>query len=498
MIKIIKTRVSQFLTQSIRTRLAFYFTLAFGSTLILTSALCYQIFVKTHQANFDAALYNHAVDVASAIDPNLYGGIDFHPFSALDFEKHVPFAVGRSFMELRDPNGSYIASSNNLSARRQLPFDDPIRNQVLTAGVNYVTITSQLINDGFDTDYRMISYAVNKPGIFPLILQIAVPLTIIQENQKAFFDLLLFLIPTGIIISTFLALWASRRAFSPVLQMTKQTARIEVKNLSERIEVIESDQELKELGRTLNLLLDRVENSVVAQDRFVADASHQLKTPLAIVQGELELLLKQYQERADLPDLNHAIGSIKVEVSTLIRLVENLLILARMDAGYGTVPFHTVRLDEVVSESVRRYRRVDETMGTKISVELMPNPEHSDTQIDFEFQGDVYLLRCLVDNLIDNAVKYTQGFERGGISVRLSEFTKSFHLEVEDHGQGMSESELSELFTRFKRDPKKSLETQGSGLGLVIVKRIAELHGGQVQIKSTQSLGTTVSIEFLK
>jgi signal transduction histidine kinase len=495
MIKVLNKR---FLTQSIRTRLAFYFTLAFGSTLILTSALCYQIFVSTHQANFDAALYNHAVDVASAIDPNLYGGIDFHPFSPLDFEKHVPFSVGRSFMELRDPNGNYIASSNNLSAKRQLPFDDSIRNQVLTSGVNYKTITSQFINDGFDTDYRMISYVVNKPGIFPLILQIAVPLTIIQENQKAFFDLLLFLIPTGIIISTFLALWASRRAFSPVLQMTKQTAQIEVKNLSERIEVIESDQELKELGRTLNLLLDRVENSVVAQDRFVADASHQLKTPLAIVQGELELLLKQSEQRNDLPEFNHAIGSIKEEVSTLIRLVENLLILARMDAGYGTVPFHTVRLDEVVSESVRRYRRIDEKLGINISVDLMPNLDHSDAQIDFEIQGDVYLLRCLIDNLIDNAVKYSAKLNRGNISVKLAEFTNSFHLEVEDHGQGMNENELLDLFTRFKRDPKKSLEIQGSGLGLVIVKRIAELHRGEVKIKSTVGLGTTVSIEFKK
>ena len=491
----------RFIPRSIRSRLAVYFTLAFGVTLVLTSALCYQIFVRTHQENFDASLYNHAIDVASAIDTGFYGGIEVHPFTDLEFEKHVPFSIGRSYMEVRDPGGRFLGSSPNLNQEHQLPFTDHIRTQVLTEGVDYSTIPGPVFGDRNSTDYRLISYLVNKPGVFPVILQIAVPMTIIQENQKAFFLLLLFIIPTGIVVATVLALYASRRAFSPVLLMTQQTAQIEVKNLKDRIQVIESDAELKELGKTLNLLLDRVESSVLAQDRFVADASHQLKTPLAIIQGELELILTQSQNRNENselnPELNNALVNIKQEVSQLIRLVENLLLLAKMDAGYGSVPFQTVRLDEIVTEAIRRYHRLAEKSGVKISIDFKPNEHHSDTQIDFEMMGDAFLLRCLVENLIDNAIKYSKGSDLV-IYVRLKEFEDRFELEVEDHGLGLSKNEQVDLFKRFQRDPKKSIEVQGAGLGLVIVKRIAELHRGTITLSNSVPTGTTARVEMRK
>jgi signal transduction histidine kinase len=483
--------------QSIRSRLALYFTLAFGFTLVLTSALCFRIFVRTHQENFDASLYNHAIDVASALDIGLFGGIQFHPFAALESEKRVPFVVRGSYLELRDPGGRYLGSSPNLNQKNQLPFSDRIRNQVLTAGVAYTTITGDQFGEMASTDYRLITYLVKKPGLFPVILQIAVPLTIIQENQKSFFLLLLMIIPLGMMLSTFLALWASRRAFSPVLLMAQQTSQIEVKNLKDRIQVIESDAELKELGRTLNLLLDRIESSVLAQDRFVADASHQLKTPLAIIQGELELLLSQTKNVEPHSELNGALTNVQQEVSQLIRLVENLLLLAKMDAGYGSVPFQTVRIDEIVNEAVRRYSRIGDRTGITLSLELTPYQSQTDAQIDFELQGDAYLLRCLVENLIDNAMKYSRETDRA-VAVRLQETASLFVLEVEDHGLGLAADELSDLFQRFQRDPGKSVNVQGAGLGLVIVKRIAELHQGKIEFFSQKGLGTTARVELRK
>ncbi len=477
-----------FRPQSIRSRLGLYFTLTFGTTLVLTSALCFKIFVQTHQENFDASLYNHALDVASSNDIGYFGRNVVRPFSDLDVEKHVPFALGRSYLEFRDGGGNYLASSGNLNPSYQLPFSDEIRNHVLTRGVDYQTIHDTELGENNGNDYRLISYLVNKNGIYPVILQIAVPMTIIQENKKAFLLLLLFIIPIGIALSTFLALWASRRAFSPILLMTKQTAQIEVKNLKDRIEVIESDEELRELGRTLNLLLDRVESSVRAQDRFVADASHQLKTPLAIIQGELELLA---------PKFGGELESVRQEVSQLIRLVENLLLLAKMDAGYGAIPFETVRLDEIVTETVNRFDRIEQRTGKRISLELNPFSGNSDTQIDFEFQGDTHLLRCLVENLIDNAIKYSKGASQG-VLVRLTEAQDRFLLEIQDHGLGISEQEIQNLFQRFQRDPKKSLKAEGAGLGLVIVKRIAELHRGVISLTSDLGKGTTVRVELRK
>ena len=482
--------------KSIRSKLAVNFTFAFGLTLILTSGFCYHIFVQTHQENFDASLYNHAIDVAAAIDANILGGIEIHPFSNLEFEKMEPFMIDRSYMDVRETGGKILGATQNLKDKG-LPYSDFIRTNVLSSGVDFVTMKGGEIGGGKHIDYRLISYLVNKPGLYPMILQIAVPLTAIQEEQSKFFQLLLFLIPSGILISTGLALWASRRAFSPVLLMTKQTAQIEVKNLKDRIQVIESDEELRELGKTLNLLLDRIETSVVAQDRFVADASHQLKTPLAIMQGELELLI-QNPESAE---LNTSLKSIKQEVSQMINLVDNLLLLARMDAGYTTIPFHTVRLDEIIFEAVRRYSRVAEQAGIKLSIDLIPDQTHTDTEIDFELQGDTYLLRCLVENLIDNSVKYSKNSDfntKKVIVVRLKELHDLYILEVEDHGMGLTAEEIAGLFKRFQRDSKKSLEAKGAGLGLTIVKRIAELHGGNITFSSSPDLGTIAHVELKK
>jgi len=168
-----------------------------------------------------------------------------------------------------------------------------------------------------------------------------------------------------------------------------------------------------------------------------------------------------------------------------------------MDAGYTTIPFYTVRLDEIVSEAVRRFERISTQSGNKISIDLVPDQHHSDTQIDFEIQGDAYLLRCLIENLIDNAIKYSKNTNQG-IVVRLKELPGSFILEVEDHGVGLTNDEISGLFKRFQRDSKKSIETQGAGLGLVIVKRIAELHHGMIEFSSSMKQGTIAHVELRK
>lgn len=484
-------KLKLFLPQSIRSRLAFYFTLTFGTTLVLTSVLCYQIFVGTHQQNFDSALYNHAIDVASTIDSTFFGGLRIKPITGIETGKHVPFSLSRSVLNIRDLGGGYIAGSSAPGrGMYSLPFDDSIRTQVLTDGVSFRTIDGAPFDLGARKDYRLVTYLVDKPGTVPFFVQIAAPLTSLLESKQAFLSLLLILIPMGILVSVVLALWASRRAFSPVLQMTQQTAQIEMKSLKSRIAVIETDDELKELGRTLNQLLDRIEASVQAQDRFVADASHQLKTPLAIIQGELELLNREQK--------NPALTAVQQEVTQLIRLVENLLLLARMDAGYDSVPMQTVRLDEIVNESARRFQRLAKSLDLKLSLDLQADRQSSDSKIDFEFQGDPDLLRCLIENLVDNAIKYSASSKDRQVNVRLEEHADRYTLEVTDRGQGLSSEEIEKLFQRFQRDPKKSLHVAGSGLGLVIVKRIAELHRGTVRFDSTPGLGTRVRVELRK
>ena len=303
----------------------------------------------------------------------------------------------------------------------------------------------------------------------------------------------MILIPFTLLVSGGLGYWASHRAFSPVMRMAQKTAQIEMKSLKERIEVKESDAELKELGRTLNQLLERVENAFSAQDRFIADASHQLKTPLAIVRGELELLQARTGHP---PEVTEALRNTSQEVAQLIGLVENLLLLARMDAGLGRISFQPIRLDELLSEAMTRLQYVAKRKNVKLVSELEPYPDQPEANIDFEFLGDGDLIRCLMENLIENAIKYSS--ENGQVLVHLAEEKDSYSLEVSDQGKGMTQGEIGNIFNRFWRDPQKSIAAPGAGLGLAITKKISELHGGVISVHSQPGNGSTFTVRLKK
>jgi signal transduction histidine kinase len=479
-------RIRKLYPDSIRARLSVLFCIVFGVSLIATSFICFKVFTRTHLGDFDSFLFNHALDIASDLPSKSFDISAVLPDSPLELRKRRLFSVSDTYSQLSDAQGEIIARSENLAKAQVLPLTDDERKSVLISGVSFRNILQ------FGKTYRLISYRVENASP-PMILQIAAPLTLLEQSNTEFLRLLLGLIPCTILIAGILGYAASRRAFSPVVTMIQKTAQIEVSNLKERIEVRESDAELKELGKTLNQLLDRIEQSFSAQERFIADASHQLKTPLAILRGELELLQAgPVQSR----EIGEGLKSASQEVTKLIRLVENLLLLARMDAGLGEIAFQPVRLDELLSEAMTRLQYVAKQRGIKMSWHLYPYSGQPEGRIDFELPGDADLLRCLMENLIENAVKYS--LKGGAITVNLKEEKESFCLQVIDQGRGMSEDERSAIFQRFWRDPKKSISISGAGLGLAITKKISDIHGGQILVESEPDRGATFSVRLRK
>jgi len=228
----------------------------------------------------------------------------------------------------------------------------------------------------------------------------------------------------------------------------------------------------------------------VSQERFIADASHQLKTPLTILRGEIEIALKKNRTTEETQDL---LKSQVLELGFLSRVVDNLLLLARVEGGVAFLLRTPVRLDEVVLEGISRFEKLARENNLTIKLDL----DHGEGVADpFVVQGDEDLLKSLVTEMIGNAIKYSP--RESSISVRVLDHADFVSLHFIDKGPGVPESDREKIFERFYRVPNKAVETQGSGLGLSIAKKIAEIHGGKITYNNNPLGGSHFAIEIKK
>ena len=282
-----------------------------------------------------------------------------------------------------------------------------------------------------------------------------------------------------------LGLWLVRVGLRPLDAIGETAAAIAAGDLSRRVERAEERTEVGRLGLALNAMLARIESSFRAQEaserklrRFVADASHELRTPLAAVRAYAELYDRGAAERPD--DLERSMRGIGRESERMSLLVDDLLLLARLDDG-RPLEREPVRLDEVVGEAVETARAVDPDR----SIELDAEPAI--------VAGDRDRLRQIVDNLLANVRAHTPPGTPASVSVRRR--NGSAEVAVADTGLGLHEEQLAHVFERFYRaDPSRTRSSGGVGLGLAIVAAVAEAHGGTVSARSQPGEGTTFAI----
>jgi two-component system, OmpR family, heavy metal sensor histidine kinase CusS len=328
--------------------------------------------------------------------------------------------------------------------------------------------------------WRVATELVPGPG-GTLVIQAAASLA---PDNRGLQELLLVLLSTGP-----LALAAAlgggyllaRKALSPVDRMNVATSEITADRLDRRIEVLNHDDELGRLARTLNGMIARLERSFDEIRRFTADAAHELRTPLAVLRSEAEVALRSPREPEH---YRRVIEDMLEEVERLSRLAEQLLFLCREDAGLAARVRAPVRLDELVGEVTEHMRVVADVKA--IQLEAAPLPRS-------EIAGDEDQLRRLFSNILDNAVKFTPS--GGTISVCGKCLDDSIRLVVSDTGIGIPAEHLPHIFDRFYRvDPARGREVDGTGLGLAICRSIVEAHGGEIRIESTVGHGTEVFV----
>ena len=293
-------------------------------------------------------------------------------------------------------------------------------------------------------------------------------------------------LPLIICLAGFGGYWLSGRAMKPVHNLVLSTRIISERNLSKRIEVSEANDELRELGNTINAMLARLESAFTRITRFTSDASHELRTPITVIRTTSEVILEKDRPTEQYKEM---VGQILREAESTSALIEQLLTLARADAEIELLSLEKMDLRAMVEDLEAGGKILAENRNILWSAEIPSQP--------LVVLGDRPHLRRLLLILIDNACRYT---ERGGlVRLKLDELESEARIEITDTGIGIPPDELSQIFDRFYRASNaRFFDPDGSGLGLSIAHWIATAHGGSLKAQSAVGSGTSISVSLPK
>jgi len=273
----------------------------------------------------------------------------------------------------------------------------------------------------------------------------------------------------------------SRKMLKPVDRVSSLAARISSTNLKERINYAGPDDEIKRLADTFDGMLGWLENSFESQKQFIQDASHELRTPIAIAQTNIEVL--EMDNKATVKDYERLKDILKINLERMSTLSEKLLLLS--ESEQGKTNWSIVDLAPLLTELMTEFK----TKGRELGINL----ELATIDQSIPVFGDAFRLKQALVNLVDNAIKYNRPGGEVKISARADD--AQVVIEIKDNGIGISQADQQRIFERFYRvDKSRSRAQGGSGLGLAIVKKIAEEHGGTVSVESTLGEGSMFRI----
>ena len=478
--------------KSIRARLTGLYLALLSVTLCIFCAILYQVFVRNHQQEFDYALYNHAVDVAQSYSVDFSGEFNLNQNSLIARQKVFPFSLGKSFVQILSLDGSVVYRSPNLG-NKHLPISTGEWQTVFDRGFIYHIIRASEIEEITHSkdDYRQITYLARK-GKPLFLLQIAVPMNLLERDANSLLVFFMIGIPITLILAGLGGLYLASKALEPVRRVINKAEQLNPSNLSERLPEHVTDDEIRQLTVTLNGLLGRIERAFESHEHFIADASHQLKTPLAILRGELDVFRSKTRTQEE---VNTFAESASQELRHMSRLMDDLLLLAKMEAGSGSLTVRDVRLDEILIDIIARFEILakKKNVGIKVDLEDLTGGTSGD---DFLVKGDPDLLQSMFRNLVDNAIKYSP--EGSPVEVRLINEAYRVVTQIHDYGPEISVDQAERLFRRYERGNILVSKVTGTGLGLPIARRIAEMHGGNISILLDRPPGKAFQVEMKK
>ena len=381
-------------------------------------------------------------------------------------------------VQIFDSNGEQIAFSKNIRDIVSLPSET--FTSVLRGTSRFDDISAEMPPGNFQ-EMRTLTFPVTENGKVAYIVQVLSPLTHMYATLGNLKLILFLLLPLTILVSGIVGALLAKLTLNPVNRMVDTAQRISAENMRARIDPPKSKDELRRLADTFNEMLGRLEDSFLSQRKFIEDLAHELKTPLSVMKGELEVTLKRARSTKE---YESALDSNLEEVDKLIRILEKLLVLAQLDRSVVSLELKSLDLSHVVEDIVNNIKIL---AGQKnISVQFMSRGEAT-------IFGDETRLKQLFLNILDNALKYTP--PRGKVTIEVGAEADRARVVISDTGIGIPEDMLPHIFDRFYR-ADKARDISGAGLGLSIAKSILEAHKGQIEVRSALNKGSMFIVSF--
>ena len=459
--------------ESVRGRLTLYYVSVLAVALVIMGVLIYVLLARSLYVRVDENLQAGVRISMTSLSNDLGEGQDYQDSARSTAAEQASSAL---MLAIYDSTGRLLAEGGRDGdlVVSLPPFDTiPEAEELLQTVVE---------SDG-DDRHRLAFRRVSLPPS-EYIVAVGADLEPMDEELEFLRRSLFYAVPMALGIAAIGGWFLARKSLSPVVSMASRARRIGVTNLSERLPVANPRDELGHLAETFNELLDRLEASLVQQRQFMADASHELRTPVTTTRTAAAVALQQ-AHRAE-GEYRDTLQIVEAQAARLSRVVDDLFTLARADAGNYPMRLTPMYLDEVVDDVVRSGRVMAGTRNVSVEATVIGSAA---------FTGDEDLIRRMLANLVDNAVRHTPA--GSVVRVDLDQTDAGYAIAVKDQGPGVPADIRSHIFARFFRgDPRRSRARDGAGLGLALARWIARAHGGDVVLARSSPAGSTFVISL--
>ncbi len=488
-----------------RIQLTLWFIAVFSVLMLLFGAVFYINLRASLQTNFDSSLQLRTQQIAAGINEDK-GTITIHDVTGALPGLTDPDAATDMATPQSNPQTISTTTANPADtekARADVNLGALVRILNIRGEVVYVTpaflalnipptsVTQPLHSDTWrgtvtaknGQTVRLYSTALAENGTVYGVVQVGESLAPLGNTLRSVVIELLLIVPFVLILGTLGSYWLAAHAFAPIHRLTRIARRIEAGDLHERVPVPRSKDEIQSLALTFNEMIERLDKAFTRQRHFVADASHELRTPVAAIRSMTDVALAQ-STPIESEEYITVLQDVNAEAERLGHLINGLLLLAHSDENQVLFEHELVRLDLLVADVAATIEPLATERG--ITLEIV-------TKQSTMVMGDEVRLIQVIMNLIDNAVTYSN---RGGkVKLEVKTEQNKALMVVRDTGIGIAKDHLDHIFERFYRvDPARSRAAGSTGLGLAIVDWIVRAHDGNITVKSEVGKGTTFTV----
>ncbi|MEI6594595.1 MAG: HAMP domain-containing sensor histidine kinase [Bacteroidota bacterium] len=450
---------------NIKSSLALQFSLIVAGILLVFSLLVYKNSQQFRHNEFYERLKEKGFTItellleeSDEIDTALLGTIERNNLSFLKDQRIFIYnskqqLIYRNSLEFAEPDSKYL---KDIVEKKEVGFS---KEEIEYAGFTFIDPNGK---------HYVIIGAIDETGIKKI------------EFLK---DLLMQIFVISLFITGFLGWFFAKRSLSPMVQVVGEVDQITVKNLHNRVKIGKSKDEIAHLAVTFNKMLDRLENAFAMQKNFVANASHEFRTPLTSMKGLLEVMLMKNRSEED---YIKTLTSINEDINNLIELLQGLSELAKLNTDYIESAFEPIEVLDILIDSREELLKAKPKYSIDIDVQNFGSEENHSVIL-----GNSALIKSALKNIMDNACKFSPNQK---VKVNIL-FNAHVTIQFSDDGIGISDEEIKHVFEPFYRG-NDTRNISGHGIGLSLVKRIVELHNGNIEVKSQQGIGSTFTITF--